>query len=160
MIEVGRNYYGPLLTILALSVICIGTKSALAGNPPTARVVFEGHVILVEIADTPELQARGLGGRKVLAPDEGMIFPYNESGGHAFWMRGMFIPIDIIWLRNYRVVHVEPNVPPPAPGTPDRDLPIYRSPVPGNMVLEIAAGRAAELGIAAGSRIDIELVQP
>ena len=160
MIEVGRNCRSPLLTILALSLICIGTKSALAGKPPTARVVFEGHVIRVEIADTPELQAQGLGGRKSLAPDEGMIFPYNEPGGHAFWMRGMFIPIDIIWLRNYRVVHVEPNVPPPAPGTPDRDLPIYRSPVPGNLVLEIAAGRAAELGIAAGSRVDIEFYQP
>ena len=160
MIEVGRNCRRPLLTILALSLICIGTKSALAGKPPTARVVFEGHVIRVEIADTPELQAQGLGGRKSLAPDEGMIFPYNEPGGHAFWMRGMFIPIDIIWLRNYRVVHVEPNVPPPAPGTPDRDLPIYRSPVPGNLVLEIAAGRAAELGIAAGSRATIEFNQP
>ncbi len=156
----GRHYRSPLLAILVLALTCMGTSAALAGKPTTARVIFEGHVIRVVIADTPELQVKGLGGRKSLAPDEGMIFPYNEPGDHAFWMRGMFIPIDIIWLRNYRVVHVEHDVPPPAPGTPDRDLPTYRSPAPGNLVLEIAAGRAAELGIAAGSRVAIEFNQP
>jgi hypothetical protein len=71
-------------------------------------------------------------------------------------MRDMFIAIDMIWLNNNRVVHIEPNVPPPKQGIAVRDLPTYKAQQPANLVLELAAGRSAELGLKVGDRIQLK----
>lgn len=125
-----------------------------------AEVIIGKEVIRVEVADTPSLQSKGLGGRKHLAPNAGMLFVYTEKSRHAFWMREMLIPIDIIWLDNRRVVHIEQNVPPPPPGTPEAKLTTYASSKPANLVLELAAGRAKELGLKAGSQVTFRFNVP
>lgn len=125
-----------------------------------AEVLIGKEVIRVDVADTPSLQSNGLGGRKQLAPNAGMLFTYTEKGRHAFWMRGMLIPIDIIWLDNRRVVHVEHNVPPPPPGTPESKLATYVSTLPANLVLELAAGRAKALGLKIGSQVTFRFNVP
>ena len=124
------------------------------------EVIIGKEVIRVDVADTPSLQSKGLGGRKKLAPNAGMLFVYTEKGSHAFWMRGMFIPIDIIWLDNRRVVHIEHNVPPPSPGTPESKLETYVSSSPANLVLELAAGRAKSLGLKLGSQVTFRFNVP
>jgi hypothetical protein len=121
-----------------------------------ARVIVNGQTITVDVADTPALQVRGLSGRGYLAPDQGMLFTYDDEGDRVFWMRGMLIPIDMIWLRNTRVLHIESSVPPPKPGTPENELPLYHSAEAANLVLELAAGRAKELGLKPGDRVRIE----
>jgi len=118
-------------------------------------VVIAGERFIVELADTPPLQARGLGGRAHLGANRGMLFVYAQRERHTFWMKDMLIPIDIIWLDNTRVVHIEHRVPPPAPGTPDWRLPTYRPPRPANLVLELPAGRAAALGLRVGSEVEL-----
>ena len=125
-----------------------------------AEVIVGEEVIRVDVADTPSLQSKGLGGRKRLAPNAGMLFVYTEKGRHAFWMRGMYIPIDIIWLDNRRVVHIERDVPPPPPGTPESKLTTYASPSPANLVLELAAGRAKSLGLKLGSQVTFRFNVP
>ena len=124
------------------------------------EVIIGKEVIRVDVADTPSLQSKGLGGRKKLAPNAGMLFVYTEKSRHAFWMRGMFIPIDIIWLDNRRVVHIERNVPPPPPGTPESKLETYVSSSPANLVLELAAGRAKSLGLKLGSQVTFRFNVP
>jgi uncharacterized membrane protein (UPF0127 family) len=121
-----------------------------------ARVTVKGVVFSVEVADTPARQSRGLGGRARLGPTEGMLFLYAEYGRHAFWMKAMVIPIDIIWLHNRRVVHIEHRLPPPPPGMPDSRLPSYKPTEPANVVLETASGRARELGLKVGDLVEIE----
>jgi hypothetical protein len=118
-----------------------------------AEVIVHGQTVRVDVADTPEKQALGLGGRKRLGPLEGMLFVYAERRRPAFWMHGMVIPIDMIWLDNRRVVHIEADVPPPAPGTGPADLPTYAPPAPANFVLELAAGRAKALGLRVGDQV-------
>lgn len=139
-------------------------KKSVAKIPKTemskGEVIIGKEVIRVDVADTPSLQSKGLGGRKRLAPNEGMLFVYTEKGSHAFWMRGMFISIDIIWLDNRRVVHIERNVPPPPPGTPESKLATYVSSSPANLVLELAAGRAKALGLKPGSQVTFRFNVP
>ncbi len=84
---------------------------------------------------------------------KGMLFLYTHRGQQAFWMKGMRFPIDIIWLDNRRIVHIEHDVPPPPRGTSDADLPVYRPARPANAVLEIAAGIARELGLRNGALV-------
>ena len=105
------------------------------------------HRFEVEVAATPEQQQHGMMFRTALAPDRGMIFPLEQVRPASFWMRNTLIPLDIIFIR--------------ADGTIARIAtarPLDDSPVPSGepvaAVLEIAGGRAAELGIAAGDRVE------
>jgi uncharacterized protein len=142
-----------LLLALVLALPGIAARLGATEGYAQAEVVIHGHVFRVDVADTPEKQTLGLGGRRELGPLQGMLFIYADRGRQAFWMHGMFIPIDMIWLDNRRVVHIASDVPPPAPGTPDAQLPTYQPEAPANFVLELAAGRARAVGLHVGDRV-------
>ncbi len=85
--------------------------------------------------------------RQTLAPDRGMIFPYNPPVAASFWMKNTLIPLDMIFIRaDGTVARIEANT-----------APLSLDPVvagePVAAVLELAGGRAAELGITAGARV-------
>lgn len=81
--------------------------------------------------------------RKSIAPDRGMIFPYDPPADVSFWMKNTWIPLDIIFIRSdgtiVRITHAEAM-----------DLTPLPAGQPVAAVLEIRAGRAAELGIKEG----------
>ena len=129
-----------------------------AASPPATTVAgpevrFDSVVVRVELAQTAAERTRGLGGHAPLGADEGMLFVFPAAGRHSFWMKGMTFALDIIWIRDGQVVYVVADVPPPRPGTPDSELPIYTPPAAANYVLEVPAGFAARWGIQAGSRV-------
>lgn len=101
----------------------------------------------VEIAATPAEQRRGLMFRTALAPDRGMLFTYAKPQPAAFWMKNTLIPLDIIYIApNGRVLSIARNA------RPHDEAPIAS----GGMVLgvlEIAGGRAAQLGILPGDKV-------
>ncbi len=131
-------------------------RAELSAHLPKAKVKAGGQVFRVDVAELQADQTRGLGGRKALLPDEGMLFVYRDKGEQAFWMHGMLISIDMLWIDTDRIVHVVHRAPPPAPGTPDAKLPLYEPPSPANFVLEIAAGRAEALGLKVGDRVEFD----
>jgi hypothetical protein len=104
------------------------------------------HQFSVDIAATPEQQERGLMFVKSLAPDRGMIFPYDPPQEIAFWMKNTLIPLDIVFIRSdgtiARIVHGEPLSLEPLP-----------SGEPVGLVLEIGGGRASKLGIKEGDTV-------
>ena len=105
------------------------------------------HRFIVEVASTPEQQAYGLMNRQTLAPDRGMIFPYEPPQPVSFWMKDTLIPLDIIFIApGGRIGSIAENT-----------VPLSLEPVvstePTEAVLELAGGRAAELGLAAGDRV-------
>jgi uncharacterized membrane protein (UPF0127 family) len=104
------------------------------------------HHFTVDVAATPEQQETGLMFVKHLAPDHGMIFPYDPPQPVAFWMHNTLIPLDIIYIRPDRTIARIANAKP----LDDTPLP---SGEPISAVLEIAGGRAAELGIAPGDKV-------
>lgn len=101
----------------------------------------------VEIADSAREQQYGLMCRKALAPDRGMLFLFGAETPRVFWMRNTLIPLDIIYIgANGRVVSISRNVRPlDESGAPSAG--------PAKFVLELAAGRAAEIGLLPGDRI-------
>jgi len=56
------------------------------------------HVIQAEIAATPETRSTGLMYRKSLAPNQGMLFVFEQANIQCFWMRNTFIPLSIAFL--------------------------------------------------------------
>ncbi len=76
-----------------------------------------------------------------------MWFDLAQTREASFWMRGMRIPIDIVWVTEELVVAgVAADLPPPSAGTSDADLPRYSSGAPV---------RYAELGIGPGDRVTV-----
>jgi len=52
----------------------------------------------VEVADTESLRNLGLSGRRYLGDYNGMLFIFDEKVGNPFWMKDMFINLDIIFI--------------------------------------------------------------
>lgn len=106
------------------------------------------HRFVVEVARTPEEQARGLMERQSLAPDRGMLFPYQTPQPVAFWMKNTLIPLDMIFIApGGRILRIEANTVP-------LSLELVGSGEAVEAVLELAGGRSAELGVAAGDRVE------
>jgi len=102
----------------------------------------------VEVADTREAQARGLMFRTELGDFEGMIFPYDGTTAQSFWMKNTPLPLDIIFIGPDNTIS---NI---AAMTEPYSLdPVYSV---GNVlgVLELRGGRAGELGIEPGDRVE------
>lgn len=105
------------------------------------------HRFTVEIARTGEEQAMGLMYRNALAPNRGMIFPFDPPRDASFWMRNTLIPLDMIFVRaDGSIANIEANT------VPYSEEPM-RSTGPVAAVLEIPGGRSAELGIKPGDKV-------
>lgn len=116
--------------------------------------------VIVEIADTPEKQQKGLSGRKSLPEDQGMLFVFNPPDTRvSFWMKGMLIPLDFIWINDSEVVQFHENIPPPEPNTPDSELTLITPDVPVDSVLEVNAGFVEKNDIEVGVSIDINQIK-
>lgn len=114
-------------------------------EPPADPLVQIGETtFIVEVAEKLEARTRGLSGRASLPPGGGMLFIFEDTRIHTFWMKDMMFPLDLVWIgEQCTVENITPNVPPPTPEQADSDLPRFRSPQPVRYVLEINAGEAA-----------------
>jgi uncharacterized membrane protein (UPF0127 family) len=109
-----------------------------AGKPLTFKV---------ELAASPEAQARGLMFRTALGDNEGMIFPSAVPEPRSFWMKNTPLSLDIIFIgTDGRITNI-------AAGTTPYSLDSVRSSGVASAVLELRAGRAKELGIVAGDKV-------
>lgn len=105
---------------------------------------------IVDIADTPALQARGLSGRSGLAPGTGMLFVFPHDDLHTFWMKDMRFSIDIIWIAaDGRVVDILHRV------SPDTYPQSFGPDTPSRYVLELDAGVAESLNLNVGDMVEL-----
>jgi uncharacterized membrane protein (UPF0127 family) len=144
------DWRAPLALLLA--VTCTGERESESSAYPTAEVTIGIHRIQVEVADTPERMSRGLSGRSRLGKGRGMVFPYARAGHHGFWMYDMRFDIDIVWIRENRIVDLTSGALHDPPGA----LSTYRPREPADLVLEVPAGTAESLGWRIGDRVRVD----
>ena len=148
-----------LLAATALCALGCPSTSSSSDRPAAAgpRVVVETraggrHVVAVELARTDAEKARGLMHRTALAPDAGMLFLFDESSDHAFWMKNTLIPLDMLFIADDgRIVGVVARA---VPG----DLTARSAGGPSRFVLEVNGGWAEAHGVGAGDRVRFENV--
>lgn len=141
---------------LALAFATACRESGPATSPSEGHVEIRGKQIAVEIAEGQTEQAKGLGERDALAWGTGMYFPYARAGFYTFWMKGMRFAIDIVFLREGRIVDLFAQVPFEAGG----NGPTIRPRVLADAVLEVPAGYAAASGWQIGDRVRFERARP
>lgn len=160
-----RNLKHPAIVVfctlaVAAAFLIVAARHATAPIPERANapeasssyVEVRGARIAVAVAATEVAREQGLSGRESLGNDSGMLFLFQEAGSYGFWMKDMRFPIDIVWIASGTVVGWEANVDPQI-GAAEGDLKIYYPPRPVNTVLELAAGKAASLGLTVGDHV-------
>jgi uncharacterized membrane protein (UPF0127 family) len=121
--------------------------------PITAKAIIKGEVIELEVAKTSEQKALGLMFREDLPANRGMLFIFEPATVTRFWMKNVSIPLDMIFLREGEVKAIADDVPP----CKSAECPVYGpEETLIDQVIELRGGRANELGLAAGDRIEIE----
>lgn len=125
-------------------------------HPQTQTISIEGNNFEVEIADTLYKRGIGLSGHEPLKDNEGMLFVFPTRNRHSFWMKGMTFDLDIIWILDDTVAHVEERVP-YLNGDGTQNLKLYKPDLFANYALEINAGLAEKLGISVGSKVETKI---
>jgi uncharacterized membrane protein (UPF0127 family) len=121
-------------------------QTGLREVPLTIRSKNGVHRFTVEVAATPQQQETGLMFRTSVGADRGMIFPYDPPQEVAFWMKNTLIPLDIVFIGvGGKIVRIT--------NAQAMDLTPLPSGAPVTGVLEIAAGRAKQLGIREGDTV-------
>ena len=135
--------------LLILVLLAAGASQA-APLPRTTLTIdtAKGPVTFkVEVASDHASQERGLMFRKRLAFNAGMLFDFHTTVMTSFWMKNTLIPLDIIFIRQDGVISsIAGNAVPMS----EASIP---SSEPVRAVLEIAGGRARQLGIEPGDRV-------
>lgn len=109
-----------------------------------------------EIVRTEADRKQGLTKYKTIEDDFGMLFVFGrEDVRPAFWMKSMSFPIDIIWIDNGKIVQINKDVPVPATGTAENDLPKYEPRQVVDYVFEVGAGVTEKKGIEVGDTVDL-----
>ncbi|MDH4378421.1 MAG: DUF192 domain-containing protein [Vampirovibrionales bacterium] len=111
-----------------------------------------GHPFVLEVANTPETLQKGLMGRSSLEPNAGMLFQFFDAPQFRyFWMKGCLIPLDILFVNDRRIVHIEHLAQPCLPEVSRLNAcPVITTRHTVDTVIEIAGGRARKIGLQSG----------
>lgn len=138
----------PVAAIFLLACGLLVIFSYQETDVPRAKgnvVSIAGKEYALEIADTDSERSLGLGERDSLCSSCAMLFVFDRPGEYAFWMKGMRFPLDIVWLLDGEVVHIERNIGADSVG-------LYRPSRPADRVLEFNAGITE--GLSVGDRVE------
>lgn len=93
--------------------------------------------------------------RPALPDNRGMLFSFDPPQPLQFWMKDVTVPLDIVFLRNGRVVAIAhsalpcPTLPCPAYGPEAERV---------DQVIELRGDRAEEIGLQAGDTVEIQML--
>jgi len=110
--------------------------------------------VTAAIADTGNLRYTGLSDTESLPTDMGMLFVYDEVGGHTYVMREMDFGLDIVYADDEGSITEIHHAPAPGPNEDGGD---QTYPGTGQYVLEVNRGWTTERGVEVGDVLRFEL---
>src|ERR1035437_1569486 len=122
-------------------------------NKKTPQVTINSHIFNLAIAKTDTEKEIGLSKYRNIPQNFGMLFPFGKPDYYSFWMKNMKFPIDIIFIRNNKIVTIFKNASPPKSN--NELLPIYRNQNLSDTVLEINTGFSDKYNFKTGDLVKI-----
>ena len=159
----------PMIRLVAAVVLL--TTLAAAPDPATTQpareeVVIAGEIFRLELAADTPTRARGLGGRKKIPDDGGMLFVFPDTRYSSFWMKDCLVDIDIVFLDTRgRIVAVHRmKIEPPRASEEsavdyERRLKLYASKQPTRFAIELKTGSIDRLKLDTGQLIELDLAR-
>lgn len=142
-----------VLFIFALFLV-LAAGMIFAQNDLKTKAIINGHTFGLSVADSQKERETGLSETKSLPENQGMIFLFEKPDYYSFWMKNMKFPIDIIYIKNDRIVTIQNNVQPPT--NPIESPIIYTPTEPSDKVLEIQAGLSKSYNFKKGDKVKYE----
>ena len=107
--------------------------------------------LLLEIVDTPKGREYGLMGREYLDKNKGMLFLYEEPAFVKMWMLNTYIKLDMIFIRNNKIISIMKNI------EPCINMPCqsYGPETLVDSVIEVNSGIANEKNLSIGQEINL-----
>jgi uncharacterized protein len=139
-----------VIIILIGIIYALGFRTVKPAEIEYEQLIINDKVINIEIADTNEKKAKGLGDRQSLQQEHGMLFVFEDKHQYGFWMKGMQFPLDIIWLDDNKIVDISKNV----QVENENSLSTYKPKTPINYVLEVNAGYVDQNDIKIGDIVE------
>lgn len=123
-------------------------------NMKWGSLCFNGTCFTVGIARTIFQKSRGLKHVRELKKTEGMLFIFKTNLPKFFWMKGVLIPLDIIWLdKNFKIVDIHKNQQP----CENFFCPILYPKKKARYVFEVNGGTADRLNLEESMRAEVTL---
>lgn len=117
----------------------------------TTKIIVNDKTLNVKIAKSEKDKQIGLSKTNKIAENQGMLFVFDDSDFHSFWMKNMKFPIDIIYIKGDKVTTVIENAKPST--SSDENLEIFQPDEASDKVLEVNAGIAKKYNIKKGTII-------
>ncbi|MFG0286419.1 MAG: DUF192 domain-containing protein [Phycisphaerales bacterium JB039] len=151
-----------LVGAIAAGLSLKGCEDSAASGIETVEI--KGQKFFLELVADNASRMQGLGGRQFIADDGGMLFAFASPARLNFVMRDCFVDIDVIFLDqfgNVTAVHHMPVEEPQRDGESDfayeQRLTRYPSRLQAQFAIELKGGKAAELGVQPGERIELDV---
>ena len=97
-----------LSRLFAALWLAVAATGALAQTPaaptapntglPVVDLTIGMYKVKAEVAATPQTRETGLMFRKTMPDTAGMLFVFDESAGHCFWMKNTDLPLSIAFI--------------------------------------------------------------
>lgn len=122
----------------------------------TGSIQIKSEIFDCEVAITDEEKRIGLAYRDSIDPQTCMIFPFIPPQEVVMWMQGVRFSLDIIFLLDGRIVHIEHEAPPCSgdPCSGKEECPSYCCQL-CDAVIEVSGGTARSLSLKKGDLIDL-----
>lgn len=147
-----------VVSLLALVIVLLtfhGQKNSKPNEWQRKSLNIAGHEIDAYLADSGQKRTEGLAVFNQIDENQGMLFLFNTPGNHAFWMKDMKFAIDIVWIRDKKIVSINRNIQPEA-GKSDSELAKYYPIGEVDNVLEVNAGWVEKNNIKIGDVVKID----
>ncbi|MFA9288708.1 MAG: DUF192 domain-containing protein [Weeksellaceae bacterium] len=105
-----------IIAVIVLLIVFVGysifqtyrqlrPQDALWENYQVKSFTIEGQTYDLIVADTDERAQKGLMFvREPLSGADGMIFTFDDLEKRTFWNMNTFLPLDILWIQDNRVI--------------------------------------------------------
>ena len=134
------------------------SKDLLSGNEPQflpieAKICFQKNkCVFLEVANTPQQRSTGLMFRRSLKENHGMLFNLNNFVNIDIWMKNTLFPLDVIFIRDNRIVNIYENLLP----CNEKNCAKFNSKFKVDKIIELKAGTVKKFNIQVEKIVEIE----
>jgi len=124
---------------------------------PTVKLGSE--MVKLEVAQTKKEIEDGLMYRTSMPEMQGMVFLFHPSSRVAFWMYHTLIPLDMVFIKDGKIVKICKDVPPCKNKDPKgSDCEVYpdRNLIDVSEVIEVNAGFCDRHGVKEGDQVNFD----
>jgi|GEM_PF-3034046 len=128
-----------------------GMENTMFFDGNIVNVSVKGMNIRAELAVSDSKLKEGLSNKQSMSEGEGKLFAPGTLGAYSVWNKDLLIPLDVIWIKNNRVVGLFRGLPVYEDGDKYVSTPSKES----NFVLEINAGLIDKYKVKLGDKVNI-----